>query len=237
MSDLLIRRDDTLSISVAPEAQALKLAALDDASFIVQVCDAHSQQCAVEAQQKLHDLLAAVEESRKAAKQPVLDFGRAIDAAAKQFGAELSAEQLRIGKLIGDFQALENARIEAARRAENERLSALDREKAAALAQAKSHDELEAVQETFNRRAADEAPSPETITPTRAEGQRVATDWEITVTDVWALARAHPACVTIEPRLSEIKALLKAGVKVPGVIGKEIVKAGVRRSKSTAINV
>ena len=47
-------------------------------------------------------------------------------------------------------------------------------------------------------------------------------DLEITVTNIWKLARSHPTCVTIEPRISEIKSLLKSGIKVAGVTSKEL---------------
>ena len=42
---------------------------------------------------------------------------------------------------------------------------------------------------------------------------------------------AHPVCVKIEPRLSEIKNLLDAGVKVSGVTAKREIKAGVTSGK------
>lgn len=53
-------------------------------------------------------------------------------------------------------------------------------------------------------------------------------DWEVTVTDVWLLAKSHPGCVKIEPRISEIKSLLNNGVKVAGVNAVRIQKSGVR---------
>jgi len=48
------------------------------------------------------------------------------------------------------------------------------------------------------------------------------------VTDVWLLAKSHPGCVKIEPRISEIKSLLNNGVKVAGVNAVRIQKSGVR---------
>lgn len=48
------------------------------------------------------------------------------------------------------------------------------------------------------------------------------------MTDVWLLAKSHPGCVKIEPRISEIKSLLNNGVKVAGVNAVRIQKSGVR---------
>jgi hypothetical protein len=53
-------------------------------------------------------------------------------------------------------------------------------------------------------------------------------DWEITVNDLHALYRAHPFAVKLEPRLSELRQLLDAGIKVAGVTAKKITKVGVR---------
>jgi multidrug efflux pump subunit AcrA (membrane-fusion protein) len=69
--------------------------------------------------------------------------------------------------------------------------------------------------------------------PAVAQGQSVRTEWQLDIVDIWALARAHPACVTITPRLSEIKALLDAGAKVVGVSAKRVTIAGVRTAGRT----
>jgi hypothetical protein len=73
--------------------------------------------------------------------------------------------------------------------------------------------------------------------PATADGQRTRPEWEVIVSDVWALARAHPACVTIEPRLSEIKALLPAGIKVAGVIAKRVVRVSVTTGKGKVVDI
>lgn len=227
----LIRRDDAkLSASFTEAALALKSHALEVSALVGRVNDAATQQAAVEAQQEIANVLALAEKARKACKEPVIEFGRSIDNAAKLFIHELKEEQVRLATLVGDFQMLEQARVRAAQQAEAERLSALEREKAEALRKAESHDELDRINEKFNVRAIEEATQP--IAPVRAEGQRVQEDWEVIVTDPWLLARAHPTCVKLEPLIGEIKGLLKAGVKVSGVSAKKIVKAGVARAKT-----
>lgn len=65
----------------------------------------------------------------------------------------------------------------------------------------------------------------------KLEGQVIRHDWDITVTDVWALSRAHPGCVKIEPRLTEIKTILNAGGTVTGVSAKKVVTSTTRGNK------
>lgn len=231
MSTALIVRDDSkLSIAFTDSALALKQSALERAALIGKVDSALTQEDAVRAQKELANVLTLVEKARKEAKEPILDAGRALDATAAAFVQEAKDEQFRISLLVANFQQLEQARIRAAQQAENERLAALEREKAKEIMQAKSHDDVDKIQARYNERAAVEAPK-EPIAPIRANGQRVREDWDIQVTDIWALVRAHPVCCSIEPRLSEIRNLLDAGVKVAGVTAKRVVKAGVTSGK------
>lgn len=226
---LILRNDATLGVSVSAEAAKLKEDALAVAGIIARVSCAEEQLAAVEAQKKLVALRRLTEESRKQAKEPVLLYGRRIDDLAKKFMDELSTEELRITKLIADFQALEMAKVRAAQAAENERLEQLERERQKALAEAKSHQQMEAVQEEFNQKAAEAVVAP--IVPARVEGQIIAEIWEFEITDVWALAKAHPDCVKApEVYRSKVKALLDANIKPVGVKAWRAVKASVGRS-------
>lgn len=310
---LIVRNDTSLTIAFTESALALKQSALERAALIGKVDNAETQESAVVAQKELANVLTLVERARKQAKEPVLDFGRAIDATAAEFVQEAKEEQMRLAQLVADFQQLEAARIRAAeqarlaeqrrlemeRRAEEERVrreaeaerrriadeqariereaeikrkkladdaakaareaadaknakerelakaafeeaerkrkqaqaeaeaARLEAERQKALAVAKTHEELDKI----NQRHCEEVAALPVAAPIRAEGQRVREDWEITVTDIWALVRAHPVCVSVEPRLSEIRNLLDAGVKVSGVTAKRVVKAGVTSGK------
>jgi hypothetical protein len=73
-----------------------------------------------------------------------------------------------------------------------------------------------------------------TVEAARAKGQVVSTDWEIEVFDVAALARAHWLCVTVTPRLSEIKNLLNQGLQVAGVRARKVQKSSTRSGKQPA---
>lgn len=235
MSDtaLIVRDDAKLSVAFTEAAVAMRDEALAVAALVGKVTNAEEQESAVKAQSEMQRIRSLAEKARKACKEPVLEYGRTIDATAKSFITELDAEMLRVSKLVGDFQALEQMKLRAAEQARNEELQRIERDRAAALAKAASHEAADAINEHFTNQAS-ALPVKE---PTRAEGQIVRQDWDISVTDIWTLARAHPSCVKIEPRISEIKELLKLGVKVQGVKAEVITKSSVRLTERRAIEV
>jgi hypothetical protein len=281
----LIIRDDSKRVAIFTEvALTIKANALESSALIGAVRNSGEQESAVAAQKDLRRILKDAEDARKAAKEPILEFGKAIDKAAASFVAELKDEEIRIATLVGDFQQAEIKRIQAAEaaarleaeRVENERRAELMRiaraeamekarldaeAKAAAEAAAKATSEAEraraaALQADIDRqRALSESKTMEAmdaantaadqaakdipkVESNRVEGQSVRQPWEITVTNIWDLARAHPFCVKIEARLKEIETLLDAGTKVAGVTAKRVVKSTVRLGpKREAINV
>lgn len=228
---LMLRNDAALSLEFTPQAARLKREALELSAQIGKVADAASNLRAVAAQTELAQLVKLVEEARVAAKDPVLIFGRNIDAAAKAFTEELREEQWRLSRLVGDFQQLEQAKARAAQAAENERLAAIERERAKELAKATTHEELDKVQEKFDARA--QQGGPVVLAPQKADNQTVREDWQYEVFDIWALARAHPGCIKIEGRALEIKSALKAGVNLAGVRAWKVTTAGVRLPRQT----
>lgn len=123
----------------------------------------------------------------------------------------------------------------AKQRAEAEALQReIERQKA--LAEAKNLDAMDAIQEKFNEKAAEvSAPVREVV---RAEGQRIAMDWEITRINEHVLAKARPDLVRrYEFDQRAIKAELNRGIKLPGVEAKEVVNASVRTSAGRAVEV
>jgi hypothetical protein len=64
-----------------------------------------------------------------------------------------------------------------------------------------------------------------------AKGQKLAQDWEITVTDPYALAKYHPNAVTIKPLIGAIKEMLREGIKVQGITAVETVNTAVRAKR------
>lgn len=225
---ILLRNDASLAISVTPEAIAAKAEALADAQMVQVIANPRSQDVAVAAQAALRVLINACETSRKDVKAPVLDYGRIIDQTAKDFSDALKAEEMRLAKLIGDYQALEAARVRAEEAARNEELTRLERERAAELSLAKSHEQREAIQERFHQEVQAVPPPP---VAARADGQVVRTDHDFEVTDVHLLYRHHPSLVKLEAKRSEIKEAirnLKKGETIQGIRFWEITKSSVR---------
>ena len=251
------------TLSVTPEFLARREDAIASAALIARVASPEENNRAVEVQKALVGLVREVESARKKLKEPVLDLGRRIDATAKAAVEPITAAELPLRNLISDFADSERkraqaeaARIEAERRqaeeaalqarlAEEKRVreeaevrlraakdaadkARIEQEAQAAVERAKA--EQERAQRLADERAAMDR---QMHAPAVAQGQSVRTEWQLDIVDIWALARAHPACVTITPRLSEIKALLDAGAKVVGVSAKRVTIAGVRTAGRT----
>lgn len=151
------------------------------------------------------------EERIEAARQAELRRLQEIEDAKRR---EIAAAE-RVAMLLA-----QQARNEQERAAAVELQREIQRQKE--LADAESLEKLDAIHEQFNAASA-ALPPPEF--QHRAEGQRVVESWDITVLDVWTLARAHSSCVKIEPVLSEIKKLLDLGVRVHGVSAQKKVSS------------
>ncbi len=217
-----------LTVDFSSEAKAAKERALTQAGYIQQVSKPEENEIAVTVQQNLNDLLKQVETDRKAAKAPFLAYMLDLDTAAKDFVSQVKSELNRVSALVGDFATLEAARVRAAEAATKLELETLEKERQNALANASDHDDLDAINERFD----DEIRSLPVTAPARADGQIIKADWDIEVTDAWLLARMHPACVKIEPRLSAIKELLNLGMELKGIKATKIVNATVRTTKT-----
>lgn len=185
---------------------------------------------AVASAQELKAVINALEKSRVDLTAPALKFQRECKAFFDGKAEELRKELQRVTRLCGDYASLQISKRRAEENARNEELSRLEREKQQALAVAQTHEARDAVVEHYDSRAKveGEAPAPLVV----AKGQSVAGDLTITVTDIWALAKAYPSVVNPPTiRLTEAKALIKAGVKLPGCTWEESVKVGIRAAR------
>ena len=234
---LIARNDAALTVSFTDAAIALRNAALAISGVVGRVTNPDENTAAVVAQTEIQKIRSMAEKARKAAKEPVLEYGKRIDNAAKEFVKEIDEEMLRVSTLVGNYQTLAQAKERAAEQLRVQEIAKIEREKAEAIAKATSHEAVDAIQahysEVAQQTAAVAAPAP----PVRAEGQVVKTDWEITITNPYELAKFHPACVKIEARLSEIKMLLNEGITVKGVTATKVTKASVRLGAVKAIEV
>lgn len=233
---ILVSKGDHHTLAQAAFSEAaieIRDDALAAGSLIGRVTNADDQAAAVAAQKRLAEVRLAVKKAHESAKRPVIDYGRSLDSMLRDFVSDVEQEERRLATLIGDFQALEYKKRLAAEQAENERLAALEREKAKAMAEATTIEEVDKVSEEFSERARAEAVP--VAPPPRVAGQVIKPDWEITVTDIHALYRHHPNCVKLEALVSEIKDMIKAGAeKIHGVTFKPIIKSQVRPGKQPA---
>lgn len=232
---LILRNDAELSIQFTVQAYKVKEEALVALAGIGKVSDASGNANAVEALRQTALCLKTIEQARVACKEPVLKFGKAIDDAAKAFTEELRNEQFRVNTLVGNFQQLERAKAQAAAKAEQERVNALERERQQELAKATSHEELDKAQEKFDILIQQQAPP--IVVATKAAGQTVKDDIEFEVFDIDALYRSKPGCVSLTEKKVEIKALLKAGLQLPGVRCWISTKVSVSTRQSSPIDI
>lgn len=126
---LMVRDDVGLTVTLTEEALALRQDALLSAGEIETVDTQLENEAAYKVHEKLDSLAKLVEKSRKSVKEPVLDCGRAIDAAAKEFISPVSRELTRVATLRGNYQQLQIAKAQAEERARAEELAAIERAK------------------------------------------------------------------------------------------------------------
>lgn len=231
-NSLIVRDDAARSLEFTSAALALRDDALSLGALIGTVDNAEHQDRAVSAQREIARVLQLCEQARKSCKEPIIEFGRLIDSRAKTFVEPLEAEKFRLGKLVGNFQALEQAKQRAAEKARMEEITKLEREREAAIAQAKSHEEIEKIQ----AQACEEAKNIPVYQAPKAEGQSVRMVWVIDQIREFELVKARPDLVRkIEFDMNAIKAALKAGMKLPGVTAHEEVDSSVRAGRSPAL--
>ena len=104
-SGLIVRSPDRLGIAFTPKAQETLGQALALAGHVDKVLTPEDQKRAVAAQIALKEIISATEKARAEAKAPALAYGRAVDAAAKDFIAQADAEILLLvdsTELLGD---------------------------------------------------------------------------------------------------------------------------------------
>jgi len=221
----LILAGDGYQLTISPEAEAQKQKLLARAEEITVV---NNNDLSADAQFESRQLAAmriAVEKSRKEIKEPVNRIGKLIDATASDFIAEITAQENRIKKLVGDH-ATEVARLQAqkeaeerkafddARRAREEALAAQEAAEAArtnkqGIAAVLAAQEAARAAEIAQREAlANRMEASAEVAGTRvAEGVRFA--WDFEVEDIHKLYHRRSDLVTIEAKRSVILTMLK----------------------------
>lgn len=162
-----------------------------------------------------------IEKTRKTLKEPYIKMSRQIDEAAESATKDLVPEEQRLSRALGDYYAL----IEAKKRAQAKLESAeteVDKMRAGLLVNAATLTEFDELGQQFSEE--NRAKQGEIVKTDTKPSPSIKKDYDIVVTDIWLLAKAHPACVKIEPRIGEIKELVRNGVKVAGINATEVNK-------------
>jgi hypothetical protein len=116
MSEFIITSGTELtSVTAIAEAIAIRDELLSKARKGTVVTDAQSNQRAAEILKSIKAFTRSVEDSRKAAKAPILELSRQVDALSAQLVLDLETEATRISRLVGSYQQ-EQERIAAAER-------------------------------------------------------------------------------------------------------------------------
>ena len=238
MNPLALLNVGSVEIAINPGAIETRDEAINTASLILNVRNQGQFAAGADALKGLKIVSKAVEMSRTAAKGPVLDLGKRIDGAAKDFLTEVDAEIVRLTALLTSYeveqrriaaeaerqrqeeerrkQAEEAARIAEIRRqqeaaARAELLANTERERAAAKAQRIAMESAAAIE----RAAAAErqANLPVVIEAPKVAGTVIREDWTFEVHDVIAFALAHPNLVEITVRRADVLKLIRGGCR------------------------
>ncbi len=231
---LFERNDHLRSVTALPLFLQHVETALEAAAAIGRVASKEENDKATTALLALEAVIKTSESGRIELKAPVLDFCRTIDGFFNKLREPIIAEKMRIGTLAGNYHTLLQQQLRAEQALRQKELDEIERRKQEQLAKVKSHEEADAI----NARAHQEVQAAQPVAePVRAHRQTVKPDIEFEVQNIDALYRAFPQCVELTPKRVEIKALLKAGVTLPGVTTKSVVKVGVRLPQQQTIDV
>ena len=222
MSNLILRPQiGIMEISIMPEAHDVKLSLINNAKTLETINDGFEATMVADSQKSLRHLINQIEESRKAAKAPILEFGKRIDSIAKDFIAEVKDEETRIGRLLGAFQIVEREKkILAERIARVQECKILSEAAAAAFDDSDSIARIE--EEALARiiQARQEAASKNDA----VKGVKVRTTIEFEIESEAALLAARPDLFS--PNHSKIRAALKTTTTtIPGIKAWEQIKS------------
>ena len=142
---------------------------------------------------------------------------------------EAAARAAREATNAAEREAAAKRQAEAAKAEEANRI---ERERVAAELAAKAASEMQLAEERAQQAKAAEAVP---VVPTRVSGQVIKKDWEITVTNPYELAKYHPDCVEIKPKLGAIKAHLAEGITIRGIRAEEVTKSTVRAGSNPLV--
>ena len=235
---LIISDIDNAKVWLATDANARKEKILALSKTVTAVTNSTEDGFATQRRRDIKRLLAEVETTRKAIKQPVLNLGKRIDQIAADYLQALIDEESRIARLSGAWTAAEQRKVDE----ENERLAAAQRkaqqDAAEALAEqerlanlAKPSPKKEIAAEVAVQAAQEKVIQAQAAAPAfipKVSGKVVKREVMFEITDAAALYAVRPEFFTLEPRRSAIKASINKDTRLPGLKCWEAVSTSVR---------
>lgn len=215
------------TVSIAEGAREQRDGILSQLKQVTAVTDAFDADCAADVLKTATVFVRGVEAGRTEAKAPVLDLGRKIDALGKELASAVDVEIKRLSRLLGDYQAEERRKAEAAERLARDEARRIQddaerRAREAAKAAPSEEAATAAATEIMDTAAAKIVETKQAIVSTvapKAAGTAVREDVVFEVTDIAALYAARPELVNLEPNGTAIRSICKANPKLqlPGL--------------------
>jgi len=231
MNDLV--KQEGAEFKIGQSAVDAKESILSMSGVIGAVRNEAEQKHAVEIQMAAAKLLKAAESTRKDVLKPYNEVTDAVNRTFREFVKDLVEEKDRLGMLIGNYAAAEDAKAMAAQAAVMKELSEMEKAREEEVAKATNVEDIDAIRERYARQAA----ALSSKVPNRAEGQRVISDWVIKVENLHLLYSVAPQCVELKPKLATIKEMLDVGIQLKGIKAERKVTSTVRVKKETAVEV
>lgn len=238
MNALALRNVGSVEIAIDPKAVAARDEAIENAHLVVTIRTQNQAVAGADALRGLRAITKAVESSRTNAKAPVLELGRRIDGAAKEFNASAEAEIARITAMLTAYEVeqrriaaeAERQRQEEERRRQAEeaaRMAEITRQQqAAARAELLANTERERAAAEARRIAAESAAAieraaaaerqanlPVVTERPKVSGTVVREEWNFDVLDLKAFAQAHPDLVEITVKRAAVLQKIRGGVR------------------------
>jgi len=220
------------AVALFPQVEDARDKLIGQASLVGRVTNADENQRAFQVQQLLVTFDKFLDEARQFAKKPAWDRCTAIDGLARSLREPIRDEITRLSRMIGNYQAQEETRIEAEKKAAREDLDRLEREKNAALAAAPTLDAQDAVREQFSLQAAS-LPMP--VALQKPKGQSLKYTWEISIVDPAAFVCAHLELADVGIKRREVTAILDTGRSLVGIKAERVPLGGARALKGARI--
>jgi hypothetical protein len=209
---------EDFKVEFLSEGETAKNQLLAESKAIVAIPNPKERDATIELASSIAAHIKAVEESRKAVKEPFYKTGQKIDELARKHVADLEAEKKRLDRLVGAFEQKRLDEIRQQQAALEAEQAA--REQAAETATTKKARLAAAFDAEEGREQTDEDKMAlaEQARATAATGGMKRTEMEVEVFDILALYKARPDCVQpLKPDLTQIKYLHARGVELPGV--------------------